>query len=119
MRIMEVGYQQLYGKEAEVQKARYTAIKAGFVKPFGKAEGAEWFSAPGRTEIGGNHTDHNHGHVLTAAVNLDIVGLARKTENGVIRLKSAVRPGGGQRLSVLDPRHLRKMLGAGISGRRL
>ncbi len=89
MRIMEVGYQQLYGKEAEVQKARYTAIKAGFEKTFGKAEGAEWFSAPGRTEIGGNHTDHNHGHVLTAAVNLDIVGLARKTENGVIRLKSA------------------------------
>ena len=79
MRIMEVGYQQLYGKEAEVQKARYTAIKAGFEKTFGKAEGAEWFSAPGRTEIGGNHTDHNHGHVLTAAVNLDIVGLALNT----------------------------------------
>ncbi len=86
---MEVSYQELYGKEAEVQKARYRAIKEGFEETFGTAEAGEWYSAPGRTEIGGNHTDHNHGHVLTAAVNLDIVGLARKTGNSVIRLKSA------------------------------
>jgi len=89
---METRYQELYGKEAEAQKARYEAIKKGFEETFGSAEGAEWYSAPGRTEIGGNHTDHNHGRVLTAAVNLDIVGLAKKMDNNVIRLKSAEYP---------------------------
>ncbi len=86
---MEIGYQELYRQEAETQKARYKAIRQGFEEKFGSAEGAQWFSAPGRTEIGGNHTDHNHGRVLTAAVNLDIVGLAKKTDTGVVRLKSA------------------------------
>ncbi len=86
---METKYRELYGAEAEAQKARYEAIQKGFIDFFGDAEGCQWFSAPGRTEIGGNHTDHNHGHVLTAAVNLDIVGLARRTENNVVRLKSA------------------------------
>lgn len=89
---MEIRFQELYGKEAETQKARYEAIKKGFAGEFGDAEGGEWYSAPGRTEIGGNHTDHNHGHVLTAAVNLDIVGLVKKTDNNIIRLKSAEYP---------------------------
>lgn len=89
---METRYQELYGEEAQAQEARYEAIKKGFEETFGIAEGGEWYSAPGRTEIGGNHTDHNHGRVLTAAVNLDIVGLAKKTNNNVIRLKSAEYP---------------------------
>lgn len=86
---MKTTYQELYGKEAAGQKARYESIQKGFAEVFGSADGGEWFSAPGRMEIGGNHTDHNHGRVLTAAVNLDIVGLVKKTDNGVIRLKSA------------------------------
>lgn len=89
---METKYLDLYGSEAEAQKARYAEIKKGFEEEFGSSEGAAWYSAPGRTEIGGNHTDHNHGHVLTAAVNLDIVGLAKKTDNNIIRLKSAEYP---------------------------
>ncbi len=89
---METRYQELYGKEAEAQKGRYQKIKTGFEETFGTTQGAEWYSAPGRTEIGGNHTDHNHGHVLTAAVNLDIVGLAKKTDTNVVRLKSAEYP---------------------------
>lgn len=86
---MKTTYQELYGKEAAGQKARYGSIRKGFAEVFGSADGGEWFSAPGRMEIGGNHTDHNHGRVLTAAVNLDIVGLVKKTDNGFIRLKSA------------------------------
>lgn len=85
---MEIGYHELYGTEAAGQKERYDAIREGFAEVFGSSEGCEWFSAPGRTEIGGNHTDHNHGHVLTAAVNLDIVGLARKNGTAEISLKS-------------------------------
>ena len=46
------------------------------------------FSAPGRTEIGGNHTDHNNGRVLAAAVNLDTVAFVEKTDDGVIVVDS-------------------------------
>lgn len=46
------------------------------------------FSAPGRSEVGGNHTDHQRGKVLAASLNLDVIAIARKTEDGVIRLKS-------------------------------
>ena len=86
---MKTAFAALYGSEAEGQKARYAIIQKGFEETFGATSGARWFSAPGRTEIGGNHTDHNHGRVLTAAVNLDIAGLAKKTDTGIIRLRSA------------------------------
>lgn len=89
---MKISYEALYQNEAEAQLGRYREIQKGFEENFGSSEGAEWFSAPGRTEIGGNHTDHNHGRVLTAAVNLDIAGLAKKTDAGVIRLKSGEYP---------------------------
>ncbi|NCC74986.1 MAG: galactokinase [Clostridia bacterium] len=46
------------------------------------------FSAPGRTEIGGNHTDHQHGHVLAASVNLDIIAAARINGTRMIRIQS-------------------------------
>ena len=42
------------------------------------------FSSPGRTELGGNHTDHNHGKVLAAAVNLDTISAASKTNTNII-----------------------------------
>ena len=43
---------------------------------------------PGRSEISGNHTDHNHGKVLAGSINLDIIAIASKTDDGVIRIKS-------------------------------
>ena len=49
---------------------------------------AQIFSAPGRSEVGGNHTDHQHGEVLAASVNLDTIGIVRKTEDNQIRIKS-------------------------------
>ncbi|MFR1104103.1 MAG: galactokinase [Acutalibacteraceae bacterium] len=82
----------LYGAEAEAQRARYAALNTAFAEAFGAAEALEYFSAPGRTEVGGNHTDHNNGKVLAAAVNLDVIAAVKKTENGVIRLKSAGYP---------------------------
>jgi galactokinase len=48
-----------------------------------------WFSAPGRTEIGGNHTDHNHGKVLAAAVDLDSIAAAAKSDDGTVTIYSA------------------------------
>ena len=51
---------QMYGeKRAEENAARYQLVADGFAKEFGD-KAFEFFSAPGRTEIGGNHTDHNH-----------------------------------------------------------
>jgi galactokinase len=46
------------------------------------------FSSPGRTEVGGNHTDHNAGRVLAAAVNLDILAAARRNDDDCIRISS-------------------------------
>ena len=86
---MKITFNELYGSDAARQEKRYQRILEGFSEYFGDSTGAEFFSAPGRTEIGGNHTDHNHGKVLAAAVNLDIVAAAKKTYNGIIRLKSA------------------------------
>jgi len=85
---MKAGVKHLYGADWEKEKARYKEIKAGFEQFFGDPAGAKFFSAPGRTEIGGNHTDHNHGRVVAASINLDIVGLAKPTGTNMIRLKS-------------------------------
>ncbi len=82
----------LYGLDAAEQEARYKELAAYFAEEFSAAEQLEFFSAPGRTEVGGNHTDHNNGKVLAAAVNLDVIAAVRKTDNGIISLKSVGYP---------------------------
>ena len=65
----------------------YGELKAKFERQYGRA--AEYiFSAPGRTEIGGNHTDHQHGLVLAAAVTLDTKAAAAENNDGCIRVIS-------------------------------
>jgi galactokinase len=59
-----------------------------FAERYGKDRDVSLFSAPGRTEIGGNHPDHQHGRVLAAAVNLDLICAAAKNGENVIRIKS-------------------------------
>ncbi len=86
---MKIKFAELYMNEEKMQRERYEALRAGFINQFGGDVNIEFFSAPGRTEIGGNHTDHNHGHVLAAAVDLDIIAAARKTADGSVVLKSA------------------------------
>ncbi len=66
---------------------RYIAILNKYMDSYGDGE-ASLFSAPGRTELSGNHTDHNHGKVLAAAVDLDIIGVASITGDNKIRLRS-------------------------------
>ena len=64
----------LYGNEEHLlneQQERYAALVRRHTELFGDRDSVQLISAPGRTEIGGNHTDHNHGRVLAAAVNLD------------------------------------------------
>ena len=95
---MQVNFKELYKQGADGEKLRYKRLTEGFAGEFGDAEGLEFFSAPGRTEIGGNHTDHNHGHVLAAAVDLDIAAAARKTEGNRVRVKSLEYP----KIDVID-----------------
>ena len=66
-------------------------LDKGFFENFG-TEPSGYFSAPGRTEIGGNHTDHQRGKVLAAAVDLDIVAAVRKNETDRIRIFSKGYP---------------------------
>ncbi len=93
MKKMVTIWEALYGKDAESQRKRYEELREGFSKTFQGNDHVEFFSAPGRAEIGGNHTDHNHGRVLTAAVDLDVAGAARRTQGNRVSLKSAEYPG--------------------------
>ena len=68
-----------------------SALDAGFAACFGGAP-ERYFSAPGRTEIGGNHTDHQRGRVLAAAVNLDTVAAVRVNGSDLIRIQSKGYP---------------------------
>jgi len=77
-------------------------LNAGFTAAFGCAP-TRYFSAPGRTEIGGNHTDHQRGRVLAAAVNLDTVAAVRPNDTGMIRIQSQGYPMSTVELSVLTP----------------
>lgn len=65
------------------EKVREAKIIDSFVELYGDCDGISLFSAPGRTEVGGNHTDHNHGRVLAAGVNLDCVAAAAKRNDTV------------------------------------
>ncbi len=83
----------LYGKEQlEHQKQRYAALLRKHEELFGEREKVLLVSAPGRTEIGGNHTDHNHGCVLAAAVNLDALCAVSPREDSRIRFHSEGYP---------------------------
>lgn len=67
------------------------SLDAGFAAAFGGMP-ERYFSAPGRTEIGGNHTDHQRGRVLAAAVNLDTRAAVRVNGTGTIRILSQGYP---------------------------
>ncbi len=83
-----ISLNDLYGNsEIQLQKKRYARIKDKFEQKFGETP-EHWFSTPGRTEIGGNHTDHNHGRVLAASVNLDAVAAVSANDDRTITLYS-------------------------------
>ena len=79
------------------------ALDSGFAAAFGGAP-ERYFSAPGRTEIGGNHTDHQRGRVLAAAVNLDTQAAVRINGTNTIRILSKGYPMSTVELSQLTPR---------------
>lgn len=85
----DVRLEKLYGDDVAAQRARYIEAVNGFVSTFDEPAGdLMLFSAPGRTEIGGNHTDHNHGRVLAGSVNLDVIAVVAVSAEKRIRVKS-------------------------------
>ena len=74
----------------EYQKGRYVKAIESFEELFGVKD-VEIYSAPGRSEIGGNHTDHQCGRVLAASINLDAIAIVAKNESGIV-LKSEGYP---------------------------
>lgn len=91
----------LYGTEPAVlarQRQRYAAALEQFELYYGPGRQVHVYSAPGRAELGGNHTDHQHGYGLAAAVTLDLVAVASPSDDGFIRVKSR----GFNKLDVID-----------------
>ena len=66
-------------EQLDYQKKRYINTIEKFEEHYGAGD-VQLFSAPGRSEIGGNHTDHQHGKVLACAINRDAIGVVRKSE---------------------------------------
>lgn len=93
---------ELYVSEDMIpgQRVRYENALNNFEELFGNKE-VEVYSAAGRSEIGGNHTDHQNGKVLAASINLDAIAVASRTEDCKVYLKSE-----GYQMLVIDLKHL-------------
>ncbi|NLA84085.1 MAG: galactokinase [Clostridiales bacterium] len=89
-------FSRLYGNNQQVidhHTKRYTTLAETFKKLFPYDQGEyHFFSSPGRTEVGGNHTDHNAGRVLAAAVHLDTIAVVKATDNNQITMYSEGYP---------------------------
>ncbi len=82
-------FTDLYGADKiSYQRERYMEAIDGFTENFGDSDELRLFSVPGRSEISGNHTDHNNGKVLAASINLDIIAVAHRTDTGIVNIKS-------------------------------
>jgi len=98
--------EMLYGRpNVAAQSCRYEGLAARFAKIFPGHDGARFFSAPGRAEIGGNHTDHQSGRVLCAAIDLDTVAAAAPNGGVIARVESEGFPPVSVDLSDLSPRN--------------
>ena len=85
----------------EAQKPRYIETLNTFGELFGFDREVSVMSAPGRTEVCGNHTDHNNGKVLAASINLDAIAVVSKNSDNIIRVKSK-----GHKMNVVDLNNL-------------
>ena len=82
---------KVYGEDAARAVERLSALAARYNEAFGAGD-PEYFTASGRTEIIGNHTDHNGGKILCASITMDSIGAAQKTDDGVVTIWSEGYP---------------------------
>ena len=87
---LQAGALEKTGLYTDVKAASERYVKAieAFTKLYGDGRELYVFSVPGRTEVQGNHTDHQHGRVLAAAIDRDLIAVAAKNEAPVVRIKS-------------------------------
>ena len=85
-------YENIYVGAVEFQTARYIKAIEEFVALYGDDRDLMLFSVPGRTEVSGNHTDHNHGRVLAAAIDRDVIAVVARSEEAVVRVRSEGYP---------------------------
>ena len=80
----------LYGEDMiEFQNERYLRTIDNYVSQYGDSgKNIHIFSVSGRSEISGNHTDHNNGKVIAAAINLDVIAVVSQRDDGIINIKS-------------------------------
>jgi len=88
-------------QSSDAARFRYLKAVDEFEKLFGDAEVISFFSAPGRTEVGGNHTDHQHGRVLAGSVDLDVIAVVAENNDNTVRIKSE-----GYEMDVIDLNYL-------------
>jgi galactokinase len=100
-------------KDVSAARARYAEAIRDFSRLYGDKD-ATLISAPGRAEIGGNHTDHQHGRALAAAVDLDIICVCAKNDERVIRIQSDEFGTDTVDLSELSPLGKEKGTSAGL-----
>ena len=82
-------FAELYDENAILsQRERYISAINNFCKIHGEGRDIALYSVAGRSELAGNHTDHNHGCVVAASINLDIIAVVAKNDSGIINLKS-------------------------------
>ena len=78
----------IYGDAVESRVERILSLAKTFEATYGEERDIAVFSVPGRSELSGNHTDHNHGRVIAASIDLDIIAVAAPRNDGIIRIKS-------------------------------
>ncbi|MDO5410101.1 MAG: galactokinase family protein [Lachnospiraceae bacterium] len=83
----EVLLKEMYGDNAAANVERYSHVARSFAERFGEGE-FEFFTSPGRTEISGNHTDHNLGKILAGSINLDCVAAAGVSNSNMVHIYS-------------------------------
>ncbi len=93
---------RIYGKNAPAQKERFEKAKERYSAFFG-GQAERFFSASGRSEVGGNHTDHNCGRVLACAVSLDVIACVTPRDDSIIRVKSEGFPEDEIDITNLEP----------------
>ena len=84
----EARFSPLYLSNSEGKTERAVNALGCFESIFGARSNLRLFSSPGRCEISGNHTDHQHGRVLAAAMNIDILAVVSANNSGIIRIHS-------------------------------
>jgi galactokinase len=109
-------FKELYGSNQTIlnnQAQRYNTLIDKFNNIFGKKD-FMLFSSPGRTEIGGNHTDHNFGRVLAGAVNMDNIAVAAKNNTNIVSILSSGYEKFAVDLSNLSPNKAENFTSASI-----